>query len=72
ICVGVSDEERDSGNAPEIGEAHVAKALIGLSVEEIKKVVIAYEPIWPIGTVECSNAKHANEMCEAVSQRTAR
>lgn len=70
ICVGESDEERESGKANEIVEAQVEKALKGLSDEQIKKVVIAYEPIWAIGTGKSSTAKDANEMCAAVRQKS--
>ncbi|WP_390484892.1 triose-phosphate isomerase, partial [Staphylococcus pseudintermedius] len=72
ICVGESDEERESGKANEIVEAQVEKALKGLSDEQIKKVVIAYEPIWAIGTGKSSTAKDANEMCAAVRQKIAK
>ncbi|EHL7204284.1 triosephosphate isomerase, partial [Staphylococcus pseudintermedius] len=50
----------------------VEKALKGLSDEQIKKVVIAYEPIWAIGTGKSSTAKDANEMCAAVRQKIAK
>ncbi|WP_390602368.1 triose-phosphate isomerase, partial [Staphylococcus pseudintermedius] len=69
---GESDEERESGKANEIVEAQVEKALKGLSDEQIKKVVIAYEPIWAIGTGKSSTAKDANEMCAAVRQKIAK
>lgn len=72
ICVGESDEERESGKANEIVEAQVEKALKGLSDEQIKQVVIAYEPIWAIGTGKSSTAKDANEMCAAVRQKIAK
>ncbi|EIE3613430.1 triose-phosphate isomerase [Staphylococcus pseudintermedius] len=72
ICVGESDKERESGKANEIVEAQVEKALKGLSDEQIKKVVIAYEPIWAIGTGKSSTAKDANEMCAAVRQKIAK
>ena len=50
ICVGETDEERENGKANEIVSNQVEKALEGLSEEQLKEVVIAYEPIWAIGT----------------------
>ena len=71
ICVGESDEERENGKANEIVEAQVEKALKGLSDDQVKQAVIAYEPIWAIGTGKSSTAKDANEMCSAVRQKIA-
>lgn len=71
ICVGETDEERENGKANEIVEGQVQKALEGLSDDQIKRVVIAYEPIWAIGTGKSSTAKDANEMCQAVRQTIA-
>ncbi|RIL86105.1 triose-phosphate isomerase, partial [Staphylococcus equorum] len=72
ICVGESDEERENGKANEVVEGQVEKALKGLSDEQVKQVVIAYEPIWAIGTGKSSTAKDANEMCSAVRQKIAK
>ncbi|ARJ51305.1 triose-phosphate isomerase [Staphylococcus lutrae] len=71
ICVGETDEERESGKANEVVEAQVEKALKGLSDDQVKNVVIAYEPIWAIGTGKSSTAKDANEMCAAVRRKVA-
>src|SRR5699024_6632555 len=46
ICVGETDEERESGKANEIVSNQVKKAVEGLSETQLKQVVIAYEPIW--------------------------
>lgn len=72
ICVGESDEERENGKANDVVESQVEKALEGLSDDQVKKVVIAYEPIWAIGTGKSSTAKDANEMCAAVRQKIAK
>ncbi|UXR78782.1 MULTISPECIES: triose-phosphate isomerase [unclassified Staphylococcus] len=66
ICVGETDEEREQGKANAVVEGQVEKALAGLSEEQVKELVIAYEPIWAIGTGKSSTAKDANEMCAAV------
>ncbi|AVQ34357.1 MULTISPECIES: triose-phosphate isomerase [Staphylococcus] len=72
ICVGETDEEREQGKANAVVEGQVEKALAGLSEEQVKELVIAYEPIWAIGTGKSSTAKDANEMCAAVRSTVAK
>ena len=71
ICVGESDEERESGKANEVVGNQVKKAVEGLSDEQLKQVVIAYEPIWAIGTGKSSTSEDANEMCAHVRKTLA-
>ena len=56
ICVGETDEERESGKANDVVGEQVKKAVAGLSEDQLKSVVIAYEPIWAIGTGKSSTA----------------
>ena len=72
ICVGESDKEREAGKANEIVGNQVKKAVEGLSDEQLKQVVIAYEPIWAIGTGKSSTSEDANEMCVHVRQTLAK
>ncbi|RAC91493.1 triose-phosphate isomerase, partial [Burkholderia multivorans] len=71
ICVGESDEERESGKANEVVGNQVKKAVEGLSNDQLKQVVIAYEPIWAIGTGKSSTSEDANEMCAHVRKTIA-
>lgn len=71
ICVGESDEERENGKANDVVADQVKKALEGLFEEQVKQVVIAYEPVWAIGTGKSANADDANEMCAAIRQTIA-
>ncbi|EAE3591119.1 triose-phosphate isomerase, partial [Listeria monocytogenes] len=71
ICVGESDEEREAGKANKIVGNQVKKAVEGLSDDQLKEVVIAYEPIWAIGTGKSSTSEDANEMCAHVRQTLA-
>jgi triosephosphate isomerase (TIM) len=72
VCVGETLEQRESGLAKAFVKNQVQKALAGLSEEQAKKVVIAYEPIWAIGTGESSTAQDANEVCAHIRSVVAR
>lgn len=50
LCVGETKEERESGNLEKVIERQVMSALGQLSKDEMKRVIIAYEPVWAIGT----------------------
>ncbi|MFQ3871065.1 triose-phosphate isomerase [Staphylococcus sp. Mo2-1] len=71
ICVGETDEERESGKANEVVGNQVKKAVEGLSEDQLQQVVIAYEPIWAIGTGKSSTSEDANEMCAFVRETVA-
>lgn len=61
VCVGESLDERESGKAKEIVTTQTKLALEGLSNEDITKTIIAYEPIWAIGTGKTATKEDANE-----------
>lgn len=50
LCVGETLEEREAGNTKDVCKVQVEKALENVSKEDLAKVVIAYEPVWAIGT----------------------
>ncbi len=61
-CCGEKLEERETEKHFEIIESQVKTSLFGLSKEDIKKVVIAYEPVWAIGTGKTASAEQAQEI----------
>ncbi len=66
ICVGETLEEREAGITSEIVCKQTKLALLGLSAEQVAGVVIAYEPIWAIGTGKTATADDANETIGAI------
>ena len=62
LCVGEKIEEREAGNAEKVVEDQIKNGLIGVSEEQLKKVTIAYEPVWAIGTGKTATPKDANDM----------
>ncbi len=63
LCVGESETQRELGVTEELIAYQVKAALSGLSPEEMRHVVIAYEPIWAIGTGKTATPEQANEVC---------
>ncbi len=71
ICCGETDEERESNQAEARVKDQVTKALEGLSSDQVKTTVIAYEPIWAIGTGKSATSDDANEMCGVIRETVA-
>lgn len=71
ICCGESDAERESGKAADKVKDQVTQALEGLDAGQVKKSVIAYEPIWAIGTGKSATSDDANEMCGVIRETVA-
>ena len=71
ICVGESLEEREKGVTNELVGMQTKLALQGIPAEEMDKVVIAYEPIWAIGTGKTATAAEANETIGAIRKAIA-
>ena len=66
ICVGESLTQREQGVTEELVRLQTKIALNGVTAEELKNVVIAYEPIWAIGTGKTATAEQAAEVCTSI------
>lgn len=62
ICVGETWEERDSGKTEEVVTTQVKESLAGLHSDDPEKIVIAYEPVWAIGTGKTATGEEANRV----------
>lgn len=66
ICVGESLEQREMGITFELVAMQTKIALLGLTKEQAEKVIIAYEPIWAIGTGKTATSDQAQEVCKKI------
>ncbi|CAM3181990.1 triose-phosphate isomerase [Filibacter tadaridae] len=66
VCVGETLEEREAGKTVDIVATQVKKAFEGIADSLAPTAVIAYEPIWAIGTGKTATAENANEVCGAI------
>ncbi|MGG3571462.1 triose-phosphate isomerase [Bacillus gobiensis] len=71
ICCGETLEEREAGRTNDLVADQVKKALAGLTNDQIAESVIAYEPIWAIGTGKSSTAADANDVCSHIRNTVA-
>jgi len=72
VCVGESLEQRESGKAQEVVTSQTTKALEGLSEDEVKGIIIAYEPIWAIGTGRTATAEDAETTIKWIREEIAK
>jgi triosephosphate isomerase (TIM) len=66
VCVGETLEEREAGSAQSVVRAQLDSALSIVSPEEMARIVIAYEPVWAIGTGVAASTEDAQEMAAFV------
>ena len=69
VCVGESLSEREAGQASSVVQTQLIKGLDGLTVADTARIIIAYEPVWAIGTGKTATPEQAQEM-HGVIRRT--
>ncbi|WP_077301132.1 triose-phosphate isomerase [Virgibacillus pantothenticus] len=68
VCVGETLEQREANETMDHVEMQVTKALEGLSEEQVANTIVAYEPIWAIGTGKTATSEQANEVCTHIRE----
>ena len=66
LCVGETEAEYDAGKTAEVLKTELTESLAGLSADEVSRMVIAYEPIWAIGTGKSADVNTAESCCKLV------
>lgn len=66
VCVGETLEQREANKTEEIIKKQTKLALQGLTEEQVKNTIIAYEPIWAIGTGKTASSEQANDAIKAI------
>jgi triosephosphate isomerase len=69
VCVGEDLTVRQAGNAVAVVLEQLDGSLAGVTGEQVAELVIAYEPVWAIGTGEVATPEDAQEVCEAIRDR---
>ncbi len=68
LCCGESLEQRETGVTIDFVRYQIKCDLAGISADDAKKIVIAYEPIWAIGTGKTATSDQAQEVCQAIRE----
>jgi len=72
VCVGEKLEQREAGVAEQVVTTQVRLDLEGLTKDQVKNTIIAYEPIWAIGTGKTATSEDANDMIKAIRAEVAK
>ena len=70
VCIGESLEQNERGETQSFVSGQVKGALAGITAEQVQQLVLAYEPIWAIGTGRAATAQQANDICGGVVRKT--
>jgi triosephosphate isomerase len=68
MCVGEVLEQRDAGRHFDVVKAQVLGGLSGIPADDVRRIVIAYEPVWAIGTGRTATGEQAEEMCAYIRE----
>jgi triosephosphate isomerase (TIM) len=68
VCVGEMLAEREAGQAEEVVKTQIVNGLVGLTTADLERIIIAYEPVWAIGTGKTATPEQAQEMHAFIRQ----
>ena len=68
VCVGEKLEQRETGVTYDLVAMQVKVALFGVPAEQLRRIVVAYEPVWAIGTGKTATPEDAQEVCRAIRE----
>ena len=71
VCVGETLEQREAGETEKIVTTQIAKAFEGISSENLENIIVAYEPIWAIGTGKTATKEDANNTIMQIRKKLA-
>ena len=71
VCVGETLEQREAGETEKIVTTQIAKAFEGIASEDLEKIIVAYEPIWAIGTGKTATKEDANTTIMQIRKKLA-
>ena len=66
LCVGETEQQREQGITDEIIRAQLKVALMGIDSKQMERLIVAYEPVWAIGTGKTATAAQAEEVCAMI------
>lgn len=69
MCCGETLQQREQGEMQRFIEGQIEAGLAGISKEEVENIVIAYEPIWAIGTGKAATVEQAQEVCALIRRK---
>ncbi len=69
LCIGETLEERQAGGTMEVVAAQLDAGVEGLRVDELGRIVVAYEPVWAIGTGQVATPEQAQEVHNTIRER---
>lgn len=69
VCVGETLEQREAGQTVELITGQISKALEGLTENDLDNVIVAYEPIWAIGTGKTATNEEANDAIKSIRNK---
>ena len=69
MCCGETLQQREQGEMQRFIEGQIEAGLAGISKEEVENIVIAYEPIWAIGTGKTATVEQAQEVCALIRRK---